>query len=291
MGRAFTARYPGVKVNIVRTTAQVAFQRLNQELKAGAPVCDVLSSTDLSHFIDLKARKLLVKYTPTAEPLLDARVRGLDPDGFFHVSSAFLMGLIYNTQKVPAAAAPGSWSDLFDPKWRGLASVAHPGFSGAAGTWAVEMRKLFGDKWFQSLADNKPQVGRSTIDTVTTVTSGERSISGGPMALATSVAAKGNPLAAVAPKEGPVLVVSPTGVIANAPHPNAARLFADWLVASEDAERFAIEEYSIPLRTGAKPLPGVLGLNDLKKVRAPTPQEMLSELPKVIELWKDAFGV
>ena len=31
-GRAFTAKYPGVKCNVVRTTAQVAYQRLNQEL-------------------------------------------------------------------------------------------------------------------------------------------------------------------------------------------------------------------------------------------------------------------
>src|SRR5688572_20422022 len=58
MGRTFTARYPGVKVNVVRTTAQVAFQRLNQDLKAGTPNCDVFTSTDLSHFVDLKGRNL-----------------------------------------------------------------------------------------------------------------------------------------------------------------------------------------------------------------------------------------
>src|SRR5690606_24871960 len=59
VGRAFTARYPGVKVNVVRTTAQVAFQRLNQDLQAGTANCDVFSSTDIAHYLDLKKRKLL----------------------------------------------------------------------------------------------------------------------------------------------------------------------------------------------------------------------------------------
>ncbi len=100
IGRTFTARYPGVKVNVVRTTAQVAFQRLNQDLKAGTPNCDVFTSTDLAHYVDLKARKLLLKYRPAAVALQDKRVQNMDPDDYFHASSAFMMGLVYNTAKV-----------------------------------------------------------------------------------------------------------------------------------------------------------------------------------------------
>src|SRR3954466_549178 len=46
MGRAFTAQYPGVTVSVIRTTGQVAYERLLQDLKNGAPQCDVFSSTD-----------------------------------------------------------------------------------------------------------------------------------------------------------------------------------------------------------------------------------------------------
>ena len=63
-GRAFTTRYPGVKVNVVRTTANIAYQRVAQELKAGSLQCDVLSSTDISHSMDLKTKGLLEKFTP-----------------------------------------------------------------------------------------------------------------------------------------------------------------------------------------------------------------------------------
>ena len=45
LGRSFESLYPGLKVNVLRTTAQVAYQRVTQEIKASAIQCDVLSST------------------------------------------------------------------------------------------------------------------------------------------------------------------------------------------------------------------------------------------------------
>lgn len=291
MGRTFTTRYPGVKVNVVRTTAQVAFQRLNQDLKAGSANCDVFTSTDLAHYVDLKGRNLLAKYLPAAVARQDKRVQNIDPDAYFHASSAFMMGLVYNTKKVQGADIPTSWNDLLDPKWAGASVVAHPAYSGAAGAWCIEMRKLFGDAWFKKLAASKVHVGRSTIDAVTTVISGEASISAGPMSLAARSAVKGNPVATLAPKEGPVLILAPSGIMANTRHPNASKLFVEWLLGSEDTERISVEEFSVPLRAGAKPAPGVLGLGDANPLLAPTPPQMVVQIPKVIELWKDAFGV
>ena len=49
MGRAFTAQYPGVKVAVIRTTGQVAYERLMQDMKNNAPQCDVFSTTDIAH--------------------------------------------------------------------------------------------------------------------------------------------------------------------------------------------------------------------------------------------------
>src|SRR5690606_30128920 len=262
LGRAFTARYPGVKVNVVRTTAQVAFQRLNQDLQAGTANCDVFSSTDIAHYLDLKKRKLLMKYTPAASVNLDKRLQNIDPDGYFHVASVATIGLVYNTDKVKESEAPRSWNDLTDPKWRGQVSVGHPGFSGFVGVWAIEMKKLYGDGWFKKLAANQPQVGRSIIDTITTLASGERSVSAGPIELAASTAAKGNPLGRIMPKEGSILMLSPSAIMANAPHPNAAKLFMEFLIGSEEVDELAIKRFGIPKRAGAKPQPGIVGFED-----------------------------
>src|SRR3982074_1445134 len=64
LGRSFESIYPGIKVNVLRTTAQVAYQRITQEIKASAIQCDVLSSTDIGHSVELKAKGAFEKYIP-----------------------------------------------------------------------------------------------------------------------------------------------------------------------------------------------------------------------------------
>src|ERR1700759_1493973 len=63
LGRTFTQSYPGVNVGVIRTTGQVAFQRLLMDIKNHPPQCDVFSATDISHMTILKDRRELTEYT------------------------------------------------------------------------------------------------------------------------------------------------------------------------------------------------------------------------------------
>ncbi len=67
LGRGFTEMY-GIKVNVVRTTAQVAYQRLLQDIKNNQTICDVFSSTDLGHYARLKAEGRFDKYVRRIRP-------------------------------------------------------------------------------------------------------------------------------------------------------------------------------------------------------------------------------
>src|SRR5947207_14735528 len=60
----FEKKYAGVKCNYVRTTAQVAYQRLAQDQKAGIAQASVISSTDTSHFGRMKKDGWLQPYRP-----------------------------------------------------------------------------------------------------------------------------------------------------------------------------------------------------------------------------------
>src|SRR5437763_17008663 len=59
---AFEKKYPPLKCNYVRTTAQVAFQRFQQDTAANAPVASVFSSTDVGHYGELKKKGSLIPY-------------------------------------------------------------------------------------------------------------------------------------------------------------------------------------------------------------------------------------
>lgn len=290
LGRDFEAAFPGIKANVVRTTAQVAFQRVSQEIKAGAMQVDVLSSTDIGHYVYLKDKKLLEPYVPeNASKVLDI-YKGYDPDGYYHVTSAGLIGMGYNTEKLKAEEAPRNWTDLLDPKWKDKIAIGHPGFSGYVGTWAVTLRKLYGWEFFEKLAKNNPQVGRSINDTVTMLNAGERIVAAtAPNGTLSQSAQKGNPLKMIFPPDGAVLIIAPSGIMKGTKHPNAARLFMEYLLTPE-ASKIWIGHFNESMRPEVAPPPGVTSAKDVKTIR-PSVEEIATGIPEVIKQWRETFGV
>lgn len=289
VGNAFTAKYPGIRANVVRTTAQVAFQRLSQDLKTGIAECDVFSSTDIGHYVRLQPTGVFLKYTaPNAANVLPA-FKDMDPDGEYFVTSAGLICITYNKEKVKESEAPKKWTDLLDPKWKDQISVGHPGFSGYVGTWVVEMRNLYGWEYFDKLRANNPQVGRSINDTVTMLNSGERSVAAGPEATTLESAARGNPLGVIYPSDGALLMIAPSAIMKNSRRPNAAKLFMNFLM-SKEASEVLVRYFGLPMVPGVAPAPGAKPLAEVKTIH-PTTEEITAGIPEVIKRWRDTFGV
>jgi iron(III) transport system substrate-binding protein len=290
LGRSFEGLYPGLKVNVLRTTAQVAYQRITQEIKASAIQCDVLSSTDLGHSVELKAKGAFEKYVPENSAKVLDIYKGYDPDGYFHVTSAGMIGIGYNTAKVKAADAPKNWTDLLDPKWKDNIALGHPGFSGYVGTWALTLRNKYGWEFFEKLAKNNPRVGRSINDTVTMLNAGESAVAGsGPVGTLLDSLKKGNPLAMIYPTDGTVLIIAPSSIMKGAKHPNAARLFMEFLM-SEGASRIWVEHHTESMRPEVSAVAGAVSAKDLKTIR-PTVAEITKGVPEVIKQWRETFGV
>jgi iron(III) transport system substrate-binding protein len=290
LGRSFESAYPGLKVNVLRTTAQVAYQRVSQEIKASAIQCDVLSSTDLGHSVELKAKGALEKYTPENSSKVFDLYKGYDPDGTYFVTSAGLIGIGYNTAKVKAADAPRNWTDLLDAKWNNNIALGHPGFSGYVGTWALTLRNQYGWEYFEKLAKNNPRVGRSINDTVTMLNAGESAVAGsGPVGTLLDSLQKGNPLAMVYPTDGSVLIIAPSSIMKGCKHPNAARLFMEFLM-SESASQIWVEHFNESIRPEVSAVKGAVPAKDLKIIR-PSVAEITKGVPEVIKQWRETFGV
>src|SRR6266545_7373306 len=64
VAKLFEAAYPGVKVEVHRTGSHRILQRLMQELGANIKNADVIHTSDAGHYVLLKEKKLLLKYTP-----------------------------------------------------------------------------------------------------------------------------------------------------------------------------------------------------------------------------------
>ncbi|MEA2737770.1 MAG: iron(III) transport system substrate-binding protein [Acetobacteraceae bacterium] len=288
LGRAFTQSYPGVSVGVIRTTGQVAYQRLLMDIKNHTPQCDVFSTTDISHMPILKERHELAEYTPAnAEGLLPA-FKALSDPGYSYITNAARYFLIYNKDKVKAEDIPRAWTDLLDPKWKGRVATGHPAFSGCTGTWALGVKKVHGWEFFEKLAKNNPRIGRSAVDPMTLINAGECLVGVGSANNAYASMDKGNPIGVVHPSDGLVLCVTPSGIPAHAPHPNAARLFMEWLL-SPDYARLITTDGSEPILEGIPPRAGMPPLAEQKIIRL-TVDEIRTGVPEVIEQWRDTFG-
>jgi len=232
VAKLFEAAYPGIKVETQRTGSQRILQRVMQELSANIKNVDVIHTSDAGHFVLLKEKKLLMKYTP---PGVEAFPPGFkDRDGYHYGLRATVNAIAYNTKAVTAAEAPKTWKDLLDPKWKGKLVTAHPGYSGVIATHVLALVKLLGWDYFKQLGANGVMIVQSAVDPSGVVASGERpvAVNGGDYTFY-QVKKQGNPVEIVYPKEGVPLVVSPTAIAAFAPHHNAAKLFTDFTFTRE----------------------------------------------------------
>ncbi|MBI3434541.1 MAG: extracellular solute-binding protein, partial [Proteobacteria bacterium] len=184
--------------------------------------------------------------------------------------------------------APKTWTDMLDPKWTDKLALGHPGFSGFAGTWAAAVHKLYGRSYLERLERLRPQVSRSLLDATTLLNSGERLVAATPIAPVVERADKGAPLAIHYPSDGAILVSTPSAVLKNAQHPNAARLFMEFLLGVE-FNRILVKARYESMRADVPPLPGVKSVSDIKVIR-PTVDDIVVGIPEVAELWRNIFG-
>jgi iron(III) transport system substrate-binding protein len=85
-----------------------------------------------------------------------------------------------------------------------------------------------------------------------------------------------------------VITVGPSAVLATAPHPNAARLYLEWLFSPDYAQACA-EWHLEPVRADAAPMKGARRIGDFKSMALST-AEIATGIPEVIEQWRDTFG-
>ncbi|CCN23804.1 putative extracellular solute-binding protein [Bordetella bronchiseptica 1289] len=283
---AFVKKYPGIQVNLLRQGSQTVYTRLRLELQNNAANCDSLGTTNLLHYTELKKINALMAYRPTGAEHLPEAFRGLDPDNTFHVGAISITSINFQSQKVPNP--PESWQALLDPAWAGKITVGSPASSGDVAHWALAMRLKYGDGFFKKFAAQKPKVGQSNVDTVTDILAGERVVgAAAPFSYSLTQKAAGQPVDVKVPTDDAILNLGLTAIPAKAPHPNAAKLFTDFLYSTEVSQILA-RNYWPTLRTDVPWAEG-RSLESLKWFRNPT-DDLTKQINDTIALWRSTVG-
>ncbi|MGE3702011.1 MAG: extracellular solute-binding protein [Hyphomicrobiaceae bacterium] len=177
--------------------------------------------------------------------------------GYGPVVSLTAVGIAYNPRKIPTP--PTSWSDLWDPKYKGRVGIVGPA-STLGTTFLVEIAKLNGGseinveegfKVYKTLIPNLGAVGPSPGGLVTMFQQGQVDI--GPQFFNNVAAMKsrGGDIAFAVPKEGLALQTITVCQIANAKNKAAGRSLIETIFSVDVQQGLEAEPY-VMLPTNAK---------------------------------------
>jgi iron(III) transport system substrate-binding protein len=254
---AFTKKYD-IKVTAWRSGSENILQRIGTEARANKFTVDIVQNNAPEN--EAAHREHLLQ--PVASPYLKDLLPGaLAPHRDWVGITLDVYSAAYNTAKVKKEELPKTYRDLLDPKWKGrLAMEAEDQ------AWFATLLETLGEpqggKLFNDvIASNGISVRKGHSLLTSLVASGEV-----PLALSVyswnpaQLKAKGAPIEGLLIQ--PVVAqYSTVAMLKNAPHPNTAALFYDFVL--NEGQQILAEMHFVPT---SKKLPSPIGDVQLKMI-------------------------
>ena len=243
---AFVKKHPDVKVDFQSAGAGKLMAKIAAERESGKIMADVLWTSEVPDFYQLKAQGMLLPYIPQD---IKALLNPLpDYDGSFTAVRLGTLGIAYNTRLIKEA--PKTWADLQKPAFKGAYGIANPALSGTAYMSVAVLSKAFGWPYFEALRANGAKMGKGSGQVVDDTASGDLVASLAVDYITLDKVDKGATLALVYPPEM-LVIPSPIAVFRNSPNVDAAKKFVDF-VLSKDGQMIIANEGTLPVRADVK---------------------------------------
>jgi ABC-type Fe3+ transport system substrate-binding protein len=285
MADEFQKEYPFIKPSVVRAGSGVLVNKILNEARAQKVFFDVFN-TNHENILPLKKRGLIGRYVSPEAKFYDDDLK--DKEGYWHSAYVVPWFLGYNTRMVKKDEVPKSYAELLQPKWKGrkIALGADNGaliLSGLIKLWGRE--KALG--YFRQLAAQEPAVqAGSPSNRIQLLAAGEFPITLAAGNTLQTFVSRGAPIDWVALE--PVFVqVNAIMIAAQAPHPNAARLFIDFAL-SRKGQEMVRAFHRVPGRTGVDAEPARMFKGFKRHVQD---SEALENAEATTKLYNEIFNI
>jgi iron(III) transport system substrate-binding protein len=246
---AFKARY-GITVNLVRITTGQLTTRYSSEAQSGKIVADVVQQSDEKFAQQAASNAWIAPLTPALLPAMADWPADLQHGSYLSLET-IPWGLDYNASTV--GAPPADYTDLLDPRFTGKILMLDPRALPASQAFFYFLNEKYGPDFMTKLAAQSPKVYPSSVPGLQALAAGEGTVFFPcPPGTDADLVAQGAPLEHVTPPAttgfDQFLLVSQ-----NAPHPNAARLFANFMLTPEGQNLLTNGAAVSPLGSAAVP--------------------------------------
>ena len=269
---AFEKKY-GIQVDYWRGSSTKVSERALTEWRAGKPGFDVVEGNRGVQLI-MRDDGLFQKYIPPSSEKFPAKFK--EKDGMITPWRVLPISILYNTDMVKSGELPKTFDDLLNPKWTGKITMPDPTRHTTTAQFLWNLKELKGDKWLdlvKGLANQKPLLVESLAPVTTTIIKGEA-----PVGITY--------IKYVKQYKGPVGYVLMDKYLsdpnymslgAKAHHPNAAKLYIEF-VTSAEGQKLAAQEGEFVMYPGIYP-----PIKDAEKV---APNMIFMENPSEAEFKK-----
>ena len=287
---AFNAAFPKIKTNFLRLQTGALYAKLMAERQAKAYTTDILMLTDMTFARDFQKRKGWMDYVSPEDAALKPEHKST-PEGQFMWGGAIIAGIAYNPTTVKPEDAPKSWADLLDPRWKDNINVKVSNSGLQHETWYL-IRRILGEDYWKAFAKQNPRAFDSYVQQF------DRTVSGQDQIIATAqysgylqFKAKGAPIAFVIPPEGMVVTPALFGAVAQAPHPEAARLFMDWFTGIPGQQAYVKASFLYSLRADVPPPDGGVPITAFKLIAPDDWDAFLKTHGMFVKEWNTLVGM
>ena len=227
----FKKRYPFIDAQIFRANSQKLLPRIETEARAKRHQADVFTAS-FPIWPELMRQKLVTPYQSPESQRYPKELK--DPNGYWTILYLQIMGMAYNTRLVPPSRAPKRYEDLLGPQWKSQ----EIGMDYRDNTWFAVMMEIMGEgeglNFMKRLAAKDLYMRENKSLLTQLMAAGEF------LVLANTYVDTGMEyIKAGAPIEwlpGRDPVPASThllGIYSFASHPNASKLFVDFLLSKE----------------------------------------------------------
>lgn len=287
---AFNKDFPKITTNFIRLQTGALYQKLQTERRANVFLVDVLQLTDIGFVLDMQKRNGYMRYVSPEMTGYKADYKST-PEGYWTWSSFIMAGIAYNPKLVPADKVPKSWKDMLEPRWAGTVNTK-ASTSGLQHISWYELKQLYGDDYWKKFAELKPRAFDSYVQQYDRLVSGQDAVIHTAQLSGYLLAkAKGAPIEFVYPEEGMMNAPGFMGAVAEAPHPNAARLFMDWFLSKHGQEIYDKIMLLNSPRDDVAPPPGSKPNSEFKLLYPSNWTAFLKSHGEFVKEWNKVTGV
>ncbi len=251
----FMKLYPKVQVEHIRLSAGPVLARIKAE--RNRPQASVWWGGPADTYAAAKEEGLLEPYFSAEAEHIPAKFK--DAEGYWTGFYVGLLGFTINDRsfKELGVSVPTSWGDLLRPEFKDLIVMANPGTSGTAYTVLATLVQLWGEEeafaYLKKLDANIQQYPTSGSAAGRMAGLGEVAIGIDYGHAVPQLAVQGYPVSGSFPKEGTGYEIGGAAIIKDAPEPELARLFLDFVLSKQGQELAAkVGAYPTPIHAHAE---------------------------------------